>query len=622
MGDTAQTITQQSSTVVELQNVDDVDKSDDKNGDIANANDSITVPTPTTVCDTSQQHSSPKSNTKGSSPPSRASSRLSVPSSSSHRAWVRPSTAATASVNPFVNITKYNILFKFKCFVVGIFLLVPRLILFFVALSMLSAVCAIAIIGKSKDQLKAKPIERCWLRFFVRMCARIVLFALGYMWIRKKGKAAKRNIAPIVVANHCTMVDALYFLYDVHCSFVAKAAVAEELPLVGNIVYAIQAILVDRGDRNSQKAVVQEITSRAHAEGAWPRVVIFPEGTTTNQQALITFKLGPFLPGVTVQPAILHYRFCWFDPSYVGRWTSVKLLLVSMCQVVNFLDVHYLPPYTPSPTEKNNPKLFAHNVRQAMSRYLGPKHVIPVTSHSFEDVKLQVEGNRLGMPSRSYAGFAFKKTFPTLSVEDGKHFLQRFAMLDKNHDGVITLDEFHQLLAASMDPGMKILAEDSATVEAIFDLLDTDRDKEMSVRDFFMGMALLNVRAEATPEEMESNLTVAFGLLDADADGFITPDELRAAVNLVISPDSEAADRRQDRLVDMIMSGCDANADGKLDLEEFIQYAVKNPELVIALVSAVKQRAVVRMEDRKERDKASSHQTTKNENEQDNVTKE
>ena len=37
---------------------------------------------------------------------------------------------------------------------------------------------------------------------------------------------------------------------------------------------------------------------------AWSQLVIFPEGATTNGKAILTFKAGGFIPGVTVQPEV------------------------------------------------------------------------------------------------------------------------------------------------------------------------------------------------------------------------------------------------------------------------------------------------------------------------------
>lgn len=43
-------------------------------------------------------------------------------------------------------------------------------------------------------------------------------------------------------------------------------------------------------------------------------------------------------------------------------------MLFLLCQFVNFLEVTRLPIYYPSDKEKDNPKLYADNMRQLMAR--------------------------------------------------------------------------------------------------------------------------------------------------------------------------------------------------------------------------------------------------------------
>jgi hypothetical protein len=89
---------------------------------------------------------------------------------------------------------------------------------------------------------------------------------------------------------------------------------------------AMQGILVDRKDPDSRKKAVEAINEHANksestnlllffslflffffwvpkiggrisAGEGWPQLLVFPEGTCTNQKALISFKAGAFNPG-------------------------------------------------------------------------------------------------------------------------------------------------------------------------------------------------------------------------------------------------------------------------------------------------------------------------------------
>jgi len=63
--------------------------------------------------------------------------------------------------------------------------------------------------------------------------------------------------------------------------------------LFGLLMRSLQTIFVSRTDKDSRATVAREIERRTKAErGQWHRqLLIFPEGTTTNGSAIITFKV-------------------------------------------------------------------------------------------------------------------------------------------------------------------------------------------------------------------------------------------------------------------------------------------------------------------------------------------
>ena len=64
--------------------------------------------------------------------------------------------------------------------------------------------------------------------------------------------------------------------------------------LISELIQFTQPVFVSREDPNSRINTIKEIKKRAHSKGAWPQVVIFPEGTCTNRSCLIGFKPGMF----------------------------------------------------------------------------------------------------------------------------------------------------------------------------------------------------------------------------------------------------------------------------------------------------------------------------------------
>lgn len=118
---------------------------------------------------------------------------------------------------------------------------------------------------------------------------------------------------------------------------------------------------------------------------AFPRVLIFPEGTTTTGHALLSFKPGAFRPGLAVQPVVVRYPHKNMDPSWVSDGPGMGgLIMRHLLQLHNRVEVTYLPPYTPSPEERADAVLFATNVRRVMANALR----VPTTEFNYEDIQL------------------------------------------------------------------------------------------------------------------------------------------------------------------------------------------------------------------------------------------
>ncbi|KAJ6812600.1 lysophospholipid acyltransferase LPEAT1 [Iris pallida] len=162
-------------------------------------------------------------------------------------------------------------------------------------------------------------------------------------------------------------------------SFVAKRSVAK-LPLVGIISYqyvtaficskCLGCVYVQRESKSSEfkgvSGIVTERIQEAHRNKHSPMMMLFPEGTTTNGDYLLPFKTGAFLAKVPVRPVILRYPYKRFSPA----WDSIsgaRHIFLLLCQFVNHLEVTHLPVYYPSKEEKEDPKLYASNVRKLLA---------------------------------------------------------------------------------------------------------------------------------------------------------------------------------------------------------------------------------------------------------------
>ena len=66
-----------------------------------------------------------------------------------------------------------------------------------------------------------------------------LLFSIRYHWIRKKGRPAPRELAPIVVSNHISYIEPIFFFYELFPTIVSSES-HDALPFVGTIIRAMQ----------------------------------------------------------------------------------------------------------------------------------------------------------------------------------------------------------------------------------------------------------------------------------------------------------------------------------------------------------------------------------------------
>ena len=65
----------------------------------------------------------------------------------------------------------------------------------------------------------------------------------SYHWIKRKGKPARRELAPIVVSNHLSFIEPIFYFYELFPTIVASES-HDSLPFVGTIIRAMQVISV------------------------------------------------------------------------------------------------------------------------------------------------------------------------------------------------------------------------------------------------------------------------------------------------------------------------------------------------------------------------------------------
>ena len=116
------------------------------------------------------------------------------------------------------------------------------------------------------------------------------------------------EVVPLYALNHSGIFDppimasAIAFI-----TFVAKSDV-RKLPIIGKGLEIVNTIFVNRADADDRKAAVDAISTYLESwTPAKPSVVIFPEGTTTNNEYIIPFKTGAFQTRARFQPVRIEY---------------------------------------------------------------------------------------------------------------------------------------------------------------------------------------------------------------------------------------------------------------------------------------------------------------------------
>ncbi|TQD70130.1 hypothetical protein C1H46_044333 [Malus baccata] len=274
--------------------------------------------------------------------------------------------------------------------------LVPiRVVLAMTVLVLYYLICRICTVFKipNRDEQEQEDYAHMggWRQAVIVQCgralSRAMLFVFGFYWINescripsdsepkpapqgKDGAEEKEPERPgAIISNHVSHLDTLYHMSNSFPSFVAKRSVAK-LPLVGLISKCLGCVYVQRESKSSDfKGVAGAVTERvkeAHQNKSAPPIMLFPEGTTTNGDFLLPFKTGAFLAKAPVLPVILRYPYRRFSPAW-DSISGVRHVIFLLCQFVNHIEVTRLPVYYPSQQEKDDPKLYASNVRRLMA---------------------------------------------------------------------------------------------------------------------------------------------------------------------------------------------------------------------------------------------------------------
>ncbi|KAG5357677.1 Calmodulin [Yarrowia sp. C11] len=140
-----------------------------------------------------------------------------------------------------------------------------------------------------------------------------------------------------------------------------------------------------------------------------------------------------------------------------------------------------------------------------------------------------------------------------LTEDQVAEFREAFSLFDKNNDGKITTKELGTVMRSlGQNPSESELAD-------MINEVDANNDGTIDFAEFLTMMA-----RKMKDTDSEEEIREAFKVFDRDNNGFISSQELRHVMTSI-------GEKLTDEEVDMMIKEADANGDGRIDYNEFVQ---------------------------------------------------
>lgn len=159
------------------------------------------------------------------------------------------------------------------------------------------------------------------------------------------GTPVRRNV--LYIANHISWIDVLALAGQTRCAFVAKADM-KPWPVIGWLTTSNNTVYVARDARHTAH---HQATSLQTALLSGQPVTLFPEGTTGDGRALLTFRTSliaavtPAPEAISIQPVALDYGRDVEDLAWVGDESFGSNALRVLSRPGRFpVRVHFLEP--------------------------------------------------------------------------------------------------------------------------------------------------------------------------------------------------------------------------------------------------------------------------------------
>jgi len=441
---------------------------------------------------------------------------------------------------------------------------VVRFVLFITFL-LLGGLCGVvAAIGAPKDPNTPWPKWRTWIASPISFFARCLLFSAGFHYIDVLDKQKTKG-QMVVIAPHTGLMDSFFITWYFLPSPISKAAV-RNIPVFGSLCIALQTIFVERDSARegpySRKNVIETMLVRAK-DTRFPRMCIFPEGTTNNGGCIMQFKKGAFAPGQPITPVLLTYPNEHYNCACSGRNGTDMSLVRCLFQFHNRMKATILDAYEPNEEEKADPILFAKNVRNYMAKEMS----LPTTEHSYPDMFLSMEGAAYKEPYFFDATFEMceAKRIYGVDLDDCKLLLKRFAEIDKEKRGSISVESFKTLF--------HLQTAEENFVKRFYAFFDIDDTGAIEFSEFLEAVAL--VSSISTTEEKT-------------ALAFVFSDKFGMGTVSVQNINSVADEAKKMGLIEDTASFLVSENKGSIELAEYEEMVKNNPKIIEPAIEIIK----------------------------------
>ena len=162
------------------------------------------------------------------------------------------------------------------------------------------------------------------------------LFMLS-MGVRIKQKGVFPKGGPFVImSNHASFIDPFIVPPSLRGEYTAIVAAKNfKIPLFSNLLKALKAVPVQRGNKEAAMASIKFAEKVIHEDGC--HMVILPEGTRTLDGKLLPFKKGGFHMALNTKTPILlivHRGGYFYKPK--NRWTlSPRIVEVEIGPIID-----------------------------------------------------------------------------------------------------------------------------------------------------------------------------------------------------------------------------------------------------------------------------------------------